>query len=830
MWLGPLLGLAGMALAGVPRPPVSPFAPDEYTLLLAHFDYGCHADFATGGAEARGMARIVRQGRFGGAVEIAEGDHLILPGGDNFPGETGTAEFWLRPSWNGNDGQPQSVLSAARDALNYFNINKLPNGRFGVGMAGGTSKEDFVYRRADYNVASWKAGEWHHVAVCWGQGQLGLWLDGRLAAEAPGAVPPRGPVKAIQLSGNGIAVDELQISRVVRYTADGMVKGKPVNGRKKLHADWHFLEPPGVYRAASLPVQAEMDMAIIPKNYLDEADPRALAATTDSPAVTLFAAAGQTEPAALIVVARSALHDVRIAVSDLKCGSRLIPATCATVRRVIRTPMRRLYTSPPDQTEIVNRFLPRWEPLEIPAQEFREVWLSLDVPRDVQPGKYSGEVVLTHSAGNRRLPLNLEVLPIRLIEHPRKQLGCYYDLGERLLEPDRVSRELRDMHDHGVWHLIVGIGVRYLRRTDGITSDLRGLRVGLELICQAGFRDATVVVDSGLEGLAVLLGHRSKDGKISPAAVAGDPQFQNLAKSGVQACMSLAHEFPELKLVLTHLDEIFNESRLPLYLELSKAVRQVPEAKLYITFHTVNDQTDQWRRLIDPWVDIRCHHGYTFEWWLSRGHTMDEYERELAASGDDAWFYHNARGVHFTAKWARIINGLYLWASPFRVHCPWTYQAYHENPFDDTDGGKLAHDFGMSMPGIDSPADLVPTRIWEAMRTGGDDLRYFAALENAIANARGRKPQQAAAAEAFLNQVRGLVRNARPAAGSASASSGTSGGAVDLDTGLQMGQGVVGSAKEAPLIDALANRLSGDGLQQLRRQVAEWIIRLENPE
>jgi hypothetical protein len=109
-------------------------------------------------------------------------------------------------------------------------------------------------------------------------------------------------------------------------------------------------------------------------------------------------------------------------------------------------------------------------------------------------------------------------------------------------------------------------------------------------------------------------------------------------------------------------------------------------------------------------------------------------------------------------------------------------------------------------------------------------LRYFAALENAIANARGRKPQQAAAAEAFLNQVRGLVRNARPAAGSASASSGTSGGAVDLDTGLQMGQGVVGSAKEAPLIDALANRLSGDGLQQLRRQVAEWIIRLENPE
>ena len=59
---------------------------------------------------------------------------------------------------------------------------------------------------------------------------------------------------------------------------------------------------------------------------------------------------------------------------------------------------------------------------------------------------------------------------------------------------------------------------------------------------------------------------------------------------------------------------------------------------------------------------------------------------KLKESGDEAWFYHNARGPYWTPEWSRLINGLYLWASPFTTHIPWTYQAYSDNPFDDTDG------------------------------------------------------------------------------------------------------------------------------------------------
>ena len=101
---------------------------------------------------------------------------------------------------------------------------------------------------------------------------------------------------------------------------------------------------------------------------------------------------------------------------------------------------------------------------------------------------------------------------------------------------------------------------------------------------------------------------------------------------------------PSSGLPRTHLDEVFNRGRLPLYIRLTKAAQQVPGVRRCITFHTVADRNDAMRKEIDP--------------------------------------------------------------------------------FDDTDGA--GHDFGVSFPGPGDRADLVPTRLWEAMREGGDDLRCIA--------------------------------------------------------------------------------------------------------
>ena len=91
------------------------------------------------------------------------------------------------------------------------------------------------------------------------------------------------------------------------------------------------------------------------------------------------------------------------------------------------------------------------------------------------PGEYRGSVRLIHAGGTRDLPLVLEILPIRLIEHPQKQLACYYDM-KNLLDRSEVLRELADLRGHGVRHLVTGLeglgdGIhRCIKRTACISS------------------------------------------------------------------------------------------------------------------------------------------------------------------------------------------------------------------------------------------------------------------------------------------------------------------------------------------------------------------------
>lgn len=830
-WLAGPWALASLALAASPE---APFAPDEQTLLLAHFDTSANADHAAGHALADGGGTLVPQGRFGGGMLLAERRTLAFSGKDNFPGDEGTIEFWIQPRWNGDDGRVRPVLGADADSRNRISINKLANGRFGAGMFGASpGAAEPVYSRADHELRAWRAGQWHHVAVCWGNDELALWLDGRKVATRRGALAPRVAPAQIVLHGSDYTLDELCISRVVRYTDKGRVAGKLVAPRARLGYEWKFNEPVGVYRCAPPEDAAsEAGLIVLPKNYLDEIDPRTLPSPRP-PRIELFAAPGEWEPAAFLVVAAEPLERVVVRVSDLVGERATLPSRRIAVRRVVRTPMRSVYTASAAETEIVNRFLPRWRALDIPAGELREAWLQFDLPADLPAGVYTGAATIAHARGARSLPVRLEVLPIRLVDHPRKALASYYNMHRRLGDRDRLLRELRDMRAHGIRHLHLhaGIRVNYEKKDGTIAPELGDVREALDLLRQGGFAGGAMVIDTGLTTLARMLGHDDLGENQSGQSLDGDETFRRIAKQAMEQVARLQRDTPDFRLVVTQLDEVFGTREwFDQYVRFAKAVRQVPEARLYITFHTLAGAHEALRRELDPFVDLRCNHGYSFELWLARGHTMDEYDAELKAGGDEAWFYHNARGAYWTPEWSRIVNGLYLWASPFSAHCPWSYQGYYGNPFDDTDGpATRGHDWGLSFPGIDDPADLVPTRCYEAMREGGDDLRYIAALEKAIADAPAPRRSQARAAQAFLDRWRDLVRKARPASRETPpAPRAAISQAVDADTGLIIGKGVIGTPGESPLVNALAMRFSGEQWQRTRREIADWIVKLQD--
>jgi len=256
------------------------------------------------------------------------------------------------------------------------------------------------------------------------------------------------------------------------------------------------------------------------------------------------------------------------------------------------------------------------------------------------------------------------------------------------------------------------------------------------------------------------------------------------------------------------MDEVFNRGRLPLYITLTKAAQQVPGFKMYITFHTANERAEKMRKEIDPYVNIRCHHGATFEWWLARGHTIEEYKKELKESGDIAFFYHNMRGVWVTPEWQRIINGLYAWINPFTARVDYIYHTAEgcdlTNPFTcDARGG---HCYGYAFPSPKDHKTPVPTRCWEAWREGIDDLKYIYTLEDIIKQYHMKdRHKEVEEAEKWLKEIKSMLPKPQ---------------------GLKIGK--FGTSGESPFINAIAEKFSFEDYRNIRYKTASYIIKLKS--
>lgn len=548
------------------------------------------------------------------------------------------------------------------------------------------------------------------------------------------------------------------------------------------------------------------DVVLAEHRPLDDVDPGARPTPwVEGTPLTIVAASGERERVAFVVYTGAHTGTLDVQRPELASSSHTLPATVTDLRRVRRVPVRTRYRG--KETEVVGRFAPRFAPHPIGAARFEEIWLEVDVPPGTPPGVYSGSLEVRVGKALQRRTVRLRVRDMSLEGTGDKHLAMFYYAFGRLSDPQRMRRELADMRAHGIDTLVLDVRPRFGWGPNRVLMvDAEPIRVALTQVREAGFRGA-VVVDAGLVPLGRLLGHLDVAyGGADGASLDGDVAFEDAAARTLSAVAAVRDDFPELDVLVMHLDEIFERDRTPLFERLAAHARKAG-LQNYATLSTVDAEADRQRVRLDPLIDVRSHHGYSFEWWLVRGGTADEYARELERSGDDAWFYHNERGTYFTGRWARLVNGLYLWATPFSTHVTWAYQAFDQQPLDDRDGG--SHDFGMAFPDPDDPEALMPTRIWTALSEGHDDLRYLAALEAAIVRWGPRAPEAEARARAFLDRLREDVMRVP--------------GGVDA----QRLMAKIGTPAEAPLLDGLAHRYDDAGLALVRMRVEEHIHALE---
>ncbi|MGI6609215.1 MAG: glycoside hydrolase domain-containing protein [Limnochordia bacterium] len=501
----------------------------------------------------------------------------------------------------------------------------------------------------------------------------------------------------------------------------------------------------------SLPPQAFTLVAI---DHMENVRPDCLPRSA-SDQLSASATPGEYEPLSFVIYAQQDLDQVEVRVTDLRSSGQAIAFENVEMRCVRWMARRWRYSATPRSENLVPDpfYLEAYRPFSLCEGQMKQIWLTVKVPEDAAAGEYIGHVSVTADhQGECRLPIRVEVLPFTL-RNSEKRLSIYYrNYGARSSEQRR--RDFQDMRDHGLRHAIIRPSLTYrVRRVDGefrFVPDFLDVRTVIEEMREYGF-EGPYVVHSGFAGLWNQL-----DGLPQPQRL---ELYQRVLGDLGTALIELEEELG-VEIVLQHLDEVFKTEVRERYELLTRPTVGIDGLKFYITFYPHEDETlMQW---VDPLVHIRNYHGAAADAWLAKGRTFDDLAEYMNPEGDRLWLYYNAEEVEMDPRWMRIINGIYLWLSPYELHAIWAYSEPKGDLFDDTDGASGT----MGMAFID-PRDgsLLSTRHWEAYREGGDDLRYLATLEQLMQERGESAPVACAAARHYLEELRSSWWPQEPLAG-----------------------------------------------------------------
>jgi xylan 1,4-beta-xylosidase len=126
--------------------------------------------------------------------------------------EEGTVELWVKLEEGYEEGEILSlVVGGGRELAVNFSDEKV---RWGLYLI------DEVWSVAEGDAKELVDGGWHHLAVDWKEGlRLSIWIDGRLVGRYEGEFTS-GLASPLMLPVSGMVIDELRVSRGVRYSSE----------------------------------------------------------------------------------------------------------------------------------------------------------------------------------------------------------------------------------------------------------------------------------------------------------------------------------------------------------------------------------------------------------------------------------------------------------------------------------------------------------------------------------------------------------------------------------------------------------------------------------
>jgi hypothetical protein len=368
------------------------------------------------------------------------------------------------------------------------------------------------------------------------------------------------------------------------------------------------------------------------------------------------------------------------------------------------------------------------QPIDIPAGFNQQVWFTVHVPEDAEPGVYEGPVQV-FAAGRPlgTLPLRLRVLPLRLAD-PRtyydpertftSSIYCEANLAPRgihaissyALNEQQYRATMRNLAAHGVTNPVMSQN----RKLDMIISNhfppdakprpraddpqLREqlLRRAVQIRREAGMTSESVY----FEGL-----------------VTGNPQQQTQIENLRQQVRDFKAKFESMGITDLHvygIDEAHGE-RLRSQRAAWQAVHEAG-AKVFVAggpgnFEAMGDLLDVmvWSGVPDREEAVR--------WHGAGGRVFDYANPQVGVEDPEV----NRRNFGFV-----------LWRANYDGAMTWAFQSsYTQGIWNDFNCNRRACAF--AMPTMDRPIDTIA---WEGYREGIDDIRYGSTLLLAIHRAR----------------------------------------------------------------------------------------------
>lgn len=378
------------------------------------------------------------------------------------------------------------------------------------------------------------------------------------------------------------------------------------------------------------------------------------------------------------------------------------------------------------------------------ANTSKQIWMTVQVPSDTAPGRYTGYVTIESAsdAPASRLELTVNVLPFRLAE-ANKIFGAYVNKGytfnrdPKLYPQARYESKLRDLRDHGLNALPILDGLdreqvdgEWVLRWDDVRTALAyNKSYGLDAFQPfQGFMWAMLKATYPLY-----------KGEFKPETNA---LLQWYTKELNQALQT--EGFRPVTYYMVDEPHIYDDGikRSQTFGQLfHQAGGLTTTAVTYHTWHKLKDAIDI--PILDVGLEAR-----QYLQSLADGKAQRQSEHPLLCY----WQFWEEYPL-----FNRLQFGYFLWASGLDGVIPYGYQHFggSGDPYDDFDHSNK--DMFVAYPSKHGP---VATLQWEACREGITDLRYLNTLIAAINAAKSASvnPEAVIEADRFLEALRKRIQ------------------------------------------------------------------------